>query len=72
MKTLQEEALDDLRYRIARYELINADNFRVARTDSYKEIQAYNRQRSKGCCGFFDDCTTIEGVKFRIGCNYGH
>jgi len=66
------ELLEDLYYNIARYDLEYADNFRVCVVGDEVQESMYNKAIEKGCCGQFDTYTTIQGVKYRIGCNYGH
>lgn len=48
------------------------DNFRVARSEDSFEKVVYENARRSGCCGSFEEEVLIRGVKFMIGCNYGH
>ena len=48
------------------------DNLRVARSEDSWEKAAYEYARRSGCCGSFDEEILVGGVKFMIGCNYGH
>ena len=48
------------------------DNFRVARSEDSWEKASYEYARRDGCCGSYDEEVLIGGVKFMIGCNYGH
>lgn len=66
------QVIQDLEYEIARNELECTDNFRFARFGNSEEENAYDKQKTKGCCGFFDVTTKVDGVKWMIGCNYGH
>lgn len=70
--TDEEQAYVDLEYEIARNGLDYADNYRVARMNNPAEMLEYARIRKTGCCGDFDTTTMIHGVKWAIGCNYGH
>ena len=70
--TVEEKAWNALWYEIGRDDLEYADNFRVARKDSPKQMEDYNKRVQRGCCGYMDTHIKIDGVKFIIGCNYGH
>ena len=50
------------------------DNFRVADLSRPDEVEVYDKQRARGCCGRYDDRITHfkSGRTFRFGCNYGH
>lgn len=63
---------EELSYHIARCGLDYADNFRYARVDNEEEMAEYDRLVQRGCCGQFDHKFEYEGVKYIIGCNYGH
>lgn len=66
------KALEELHYQIARNDLEYADNFRVAVVGNHDQMDYYEDKRARGCCGLFDIRVTIDGIKFDIGCNYGH
>lgn len=48
------------------------DNYRLARIDDPFELAVYHYQVGNGCCGYYDDEISIDGVEFKIGFNYGH
>jgi hypothetical protein len=49
------------------------DNFRMARVWKSSDCRRYQRQKKKGCCGFYDELVIgPDGNKYLIGCNYGH
>lgn len=50
------------------------DGFRVADTAIDSEVDEYERIKSAGCCGFYDDRITHykSGRTFRFGFNFGH
>jgi hypothetical protein len=49
------------------------DNFRMARAWKSSDCRRYQREKKKGCCGFFDELVVApDGNKYLIGCNYGH
>jgi len=66
------KAYEELQYQIARNDLEYADNLRVAVVGDHDQMDYYEDKRARGCCGSFDIRVTIDGVKFDIGCNYGH
>lgn len=66
------EAVEVLREHIEMQDLDYADNLRVARSEDSWEKAAYEYARRHGCCGCYDEEVLIGGVKFMIGCNYGH
>lgn len=72
LKSVPVQVMQDLEYEIARNELECVDNFRFARFGNDQEEEAYDKQRARGCCGEFDVTTKVDGVKWMIGCNYGH
>lgn len=48
------------------------DNYRYARIgDKYQE-HLYQVAEERGCCGFYDKEIEVEGIKYKIGFNYGH
>lgn len=57
---------------IDRLGLEYADNLRVARVEDSWEKASYEHARRSGCCGSYEDDIVFGGVKFWIGCNYGH
>lgn len=49
------------------------DNFRVARLDDEIFMGMYEAKEANGCCGSVDEIIeTPNGVKYKIGFNYGH
>lgn len=65
----QLDALDEHCRKIddeSKYEC--CDNFRFARVDNQKEVNAYYDAKNHGCCGFYD--VEFSGIMF--GFNYGH
>jgi hypothetical protein len=72
MGVTPEAVVLDLSYEIARNELDCVDNRRYARVGNTDEEKAYYDRALTGCCGAFDTFTTVNGVKWAIGCNYGH
>lgn len=48
------------------------DNHRVALLSSTEDNAAYNKQKDQGCCGSMDRIIIVDGVNWRVGCNYGH
>lgn len=49
------------------------DNIRVCDPRKSSHRRRYLRQKKNGCCGFHDEVVTHwTGVKYWIGCNYGH
>lgn len=66
------EAVEVLREHIEMQDLDYADNFRVARSEDSWEKAAFEYVRSHGCCGSYEEEVVIRGVKFIIGCNFGH
>lgn len=67
-----EQIWEDLEYEIARNNLEYADNYRAYNFDTGKGFKAYVKATNKGCCGFFESATKLNGEKWVIGCNYGH
>lgn len=68
-----DQAIDDLCYEIARYDLgIETDNYRAYCFDTGEGFEEYVRRAKSGCCGIFESHTKINGKKWIIGCNYGH
>lgn len=57
---------------IEQLDLELADNFRFARVGVEDEELEYSRRAEDGCCGYLDRIVEIKGVKYKIGCNYGH
>lgn len=62
----------DLEYEVAKAELDYADNYRAYRYHDNYLRKEYKQAWSQGCCGYFETSTTVDGVKWIIGCNYGH
>lgn len=52
--------------------VMHYSNIRVARFDSPSQTRRYKRTKRMGCCGFVDRIVMLDGVKYRIGWNYGH
>jgi hypothetical protein len=48
------------------------DNYRFAALDRPGDLRRYRMQRRQGCCGFHDEIVVISGIRYTIGCNYGH
>jgi hypothetical protein len=48
------------------------DNWRFCRIGNSEEEKEYNRIQGMGCCGFVDVIVEVDGVKWKIGFNYGH
>ena len=50
------------------------DNERVALAQDEAEMAAYQEQVENGCCGSLDRMVIdpVTGLKFYVGCNYGH
>lgn len=53
-------------------EFCYADNFRDARVASEEEMAEFSKSESGGCCGSYNFRTTVDGVEFILGFNYGH
>jgi hypothetical protein len=64
-----DSLLDDINNR---YQCV--DNVRIAELTSQSELEEYEYQKSKGCCGAID--TEVQhresGRRFLLGFNYGH
>lgn len=71
-KDVPKEVWDDLEYRIAANSLEYADNFRAYRASDMYLFEEYEKALERGCCGFFEDSTIINGEKWVMGCNHGH
>ena len=67
-----QEVWDDLRYEIGRADLEYDDNWRAYRYKDKFLFKEFKQAENKGCCGFFNTSTIINGEKWIIGCNYGH
>lgn len=48
------------------------DNYRAANIKKSSQMRRYMRDRKTGCCGFLDEIITVSGIKYAVGCNYGH
>lgn len=48
-----------------------ADNFRISDGSPIDEF-VYHILECNGCCGSYDDTVEHDGVKYKIGFNYGH
>lgn len=72
MALLHGEAIDYLSEQVARQELEFADNFRIGVEDDPKSMFFYFMVESTGCCGYYEEKVTLNGVTYIIGCNYGH
>lgn len=48
------------------------DNPRIARIGDENQEKEYKRQQKRGCCGFYDETITIDGLDYYFGFNYGH
>lgn len=73
-KSKEQTALlvEELEYHIGRGGFEYVDNHRYARADNEEEMSAYNEKIRRGCCGQFDWGFTYRGVRYTVGCNYGH
>lgn len=49
-----------------------ADNFRYARIGDKFQEHIYQEIQDSGCCGFYDKEIDVDGIKYKIGFNYGH
>lgn len=71
-ENVPNEVWDDLHYEVAKAQLEYDDTYRAYKYGDetgewhFKVIAYY------GCCGSFQSHTTVDGVKWIIGCNYGH
>jgi hypothetical protein len=48
------------------------DNHRIALKGDAHDEARYQHQQQSGCCGEFDTEVEVDGVTWKIGCNYGH
>lgn len=50
------------------------DNVRVCRMSDPTDVDRYEDDRTKGCCGYEDKEVTYPETNevYQIGCNYGH
>ena len=48
------------------------DNYRAYVVGDEEGEELYSLTGDNGCCGYFDEFFTIDGVQVRIGFNYGH
>ena len=48
------------------------DNHRFARVGDFHQEAFYRHRYEGGCCGELDVVVDVEGVKYRMGFNYGH
>ena len=69
---IPREVFDDLMYEINKNDLECADNYRAYRFSDKKHYEEYRKAEERGCCGFFQSHTMVDGEKWIIGCNYGH
>lgn len=65
---------DELQRQIASADDPCVDNERVANTNVPSQIEKYEQQVTKGCCGFHDVTVLcpVDGNTYKIGFNYGH
>lgn len=49
-----------------------ADNLRLAFADSPEQVEQYNWQEDRGCCGSFAESILVDNRLAFIGFNYGH
>ncbi|QPI18111.1 hypothetical protein POP15_063 [Pectobacterium phage POP15] len=63
---------EELEYQIGRGGFDHVDNHRYARCDDEIDMEVYNWQIERGCCGQFDHKFKYKGVEYTVGCNYGH
>lgn len=63
------QALDDL---IEEHQLEFADNFRFSPVEDAEGMGQYSDIQWNGCCGCFDTEIDVNGVRWAVGCNYGH
>lgn len=50
----------------------NADNFRYAEIGNDLQELIYKEKKRDGCCGYYDEVITVEGIDYIVGFNYGH
>jgi len=67
-----QQVWEALEYEIGRNQLDYADNYRAYRWDDEYLKPLYIASANRGCCGFFESSTIVNGAKWIIGCNYGH
>lgn len=49
------------------------NNFRLCDKNIKTEMREYNKRKSKGCCGFWDEIIKLKsGREFIFGFNYGY
>lgn len=49
-----------------------SDNYRLARADNEEEMQHYEEQVARGCCGCYDIVIPCVDGNLHYGFNYGH
>lgn len=63
---------EEINYLAMKHDLEYADNFRAYRVGDEEGKQHFIEKHKHGCCGSWEGGCTIDGVKWVIGCNYGH
>lgn len=49
-----------------------SDNYRLARADNEEEMNQYDAQAARGCCGSYDIVIPCVDGNLHYGFNYGH
>jgi len=70
--TIPHQVWRDIDYEVAKCDLEYADNYRAYRVSDGYCREEFDHAYNKGCCGFFQSHTIVDGEKWIIGCNYGH
>lgn len=69
---IDPEVWEEIDYKAAKLGLEYADNFRAYVVGDEAGKQRFIEAHKRGCCGSWEGGTTIGGIKYVIGCNYGH
>lgn len=48
------------------------DNYRWCEVGNKEQEKIYKKIEGRGCCGYYDEVHEFDGVKVKIGFNYGH
>lgn len=72
-QSVPKEISDKLDELIEEQNLECADNYRFSPVDDNEGMTQFDAIEESGCCGSFNsEYTDSNGIRWLIGCNYGH
>lgn len=69
---IPREVYDEIEYQVQRLDLDCVDNRRAYKVGDESGRLEFIEAAKSGCCGSWESSAIIDGVKWIIGCNYGH